>query len=709
MCEQCVFRTDHCDGRKQCVDGSDEWQCWESLQKNDIITNTKLPPAVIDFTSAGAITVTSLNASCPETHFRCSNDGYCLPVYVRCNGVYDCPGREDEAACDVFSCPGFYRCRDSRICVHRDHLCDDVFQCPQHDDEAACEVTCAPNCTCYRHAFVCSSDFPGRFYPDLRYLDASGTGMDLTDVSENRLLIYLSLKNCGITGISELDLPNLQNLDLSYNLLTSFPGEKLSKLNNLRSLSLAFNSLRSLYSVDHTVFTFPKLTSLDISGTMIHELNGTLLSIFPKVENLNLSRSGLQKVSRSGFGALKHLRVLDLRNCPMEVFSLNLFGDLIELRAIYADNYKLCCPAVLPESFNPDRCHAPFDEVSSCAALLRTEVFRVFLVVYALLALVGNLASFVYRVFLIGVAKTRGFDVFVTHLCVSDFLMGVYLAIIGVADRVYYGSYEWNDSAWKNSAVCKMAGFLSLLSSEVSAFFICFITLERWLVICFPYKRLRFSRRSAQVASLMVWVVGVILSSVPLLPLADGWKFYGQTGMCIPLPVTRTVFAGRDYVFGVMIVLNFVLFLLIASCQFLIFRSIRSSGKAVALSSSNSRDAAIARRLLAVVMTDFLCWFPIGVVGLVARIGVPIPGQVNVAMAIFVLPFNSALNPFLYTFHMMREWRREAARPGQPEQGCDVDTVRTRQGHGTDTPSTRQGQNDRPPPSRFCTTGTQTD
>jgi hypothetical protein len=38
---------------------------------------------------------------------------------------------------------------------------------------------------------------------------------------------------------------------------------------------------------------------------------------------------------------------------------------------------------------------------------------------------------------------------------------------------------------------------------------------------------------------------------------------------------------------------------------------------------------------------------------------VPIPGEVNVAMAIFVLPLNSALNPFLYTYKMMMQKRKQ--------------------------------------------------
>jgi hypothetical protein len=72
-----------------------------------------------------------------------------------------------------------------------------------------------------------------------------------------------------------------------------------------------------------------------------------------------------------------------------------------------------------------------------------------------------------------------GFDVFVANLCVSDLVMGVYLAIIGVADLRYRGTYMWYDVYWRHSGACHLAGFLSFISNEFSAFIICFITLER--------------------------------------------------------------------------------------------------------------------------------------------------------------------------------------------------------------------------------------
>ena len=49
-----------------------------------------------------------------------------------------------------------------------------------------------------------------------------------------------------------------------------------------------------------------------------------------------------------------------------------------------------------------------------------------------------------------------------------------------------------------------------------------------------------------------------------------------------------------------------------------------------------------------------------GLVGILAYSGYPIPGEINVAIAIFVLPFNSTLNPFLYTFNVIMEMREKA-------------------------------------------------
>ncbi|KAK7102516.1 hypothetical protein V1264_020722 [Littorina saxatilis] len=675
--QQCTPEKERCDGVQQCVTGTDELKC--DYQKPDMRVrdiHTPLPPAVVQLNGNGSYTVTpqkllvSVNSSepqtsvtsqssfsCPDTHFLCPDSVYyCLPVYVRCNGVYDCPGLQDEAGCDTYNCPGFYRCRASHVCLHPDmHLCDGQFQCPQHDDELFCNLTCPDGCTCYGNAFFCTRRFAVHQYPDLRFLEGGGSGLTPSDVANNTLLNSLSLAFCGLHHLDLPTLNNLQSLDLSDNHLTTITSQQLSRVSRLKHLTLAGNPL--VFNDISVVRPFTSLHVLDLSRVKIFGLNVSVMAAFPNLQTVNLSDSGLDMVQGEGLQILQQLQVLDLRGCPMTSFPRDVFVGLSQLRAVYGNNYKLCCAQTLPEGFNLAQCEAPSDEISSCQDLLRSDVYRALLAVLAALALLGNVTSLLYRVHSHS-TRSSGFGVFVAHLCVSDMLMGVYLAVIGVADRLYRGSYLWKDRQWKDSAACTAAGFLCLLSSEVSACLICLITLDRLLVLRFPFSQLRFSPRAAHLACAVVWCLGLSLAALPLLPAASHWRYYSQTGICIPLPITRKDFAGHTYSFGVMIVLNLLLFVLIGAGQLVIYLSIRANSLECSDTGRKAKEQTIARRLITIALSDFLCWFPVGVLGLLASNDVPIPGEVNVAVAILVLPLNSALNPFLYTLNLLLERRR---------------------------------------------------
>jgi hypothetical protein len=207
--------------------------------------------------------------------------------------------------------------------------------------------------------------------------------------------------------------------------------------------------------------------------------------------------------------------------------------------------------------------------------------------------------------------------------------------------------------------VCTAAGFLSLLSCEVSALTILLITLDRFIVLRFPFSTMRFNKTSAAFTSVATWIIGLTLAAVPLLPVTSHWEFYSQSGICIPLPVTRRKFAGQAYSTGIVILLNLVLFILIAGGQAFIYWSVQQNAMATH-TTRKSHDVTVARRLITVAVTDFLCWFPIGLCGILAWSGVAIPGEVSVTMAILVLPINAALNTFLYTFNVIMEKHKKA-------------------------------------------------
>ena len=112
-----------------------------------------------------------------------------------------------------------------------------------------------------------------------------------------------------------------------------------------------------------------------------------------------------------------------------------------------------------------------------------------------------------------------------------------------------------------------LAGFLCLVSSEVSALVICVITLDHFLVLLFPFSRIRLQSSSAHLACCLLWIGGALLAGVSLLPVTQHWQLYSQTAVCIPLPVTRQTYAGHRYSIGVIIVLSFVPFVLITAGQ----------------------------------------------------------------------------------------------------------------------------------------------
>ena len=593
-----------------------------------------------------------------------SGDGYCLPLYVLCNDAYDCPHLEDEQQCERPDCRGLYRCRGSSVCLHVTHVCDGWSQCPQHDDENFCNLTCPHTCHCQGHSYLCRYNVSLSDHPQLRFLHARGSGIQPADLASNTLLIYLNLARCQLTQTGDTLFPNLRTLDLSFNQLEFVDVEDMRKFPKMISLSLAANPLTAFWGAmksQTTSLRYPALLMLDLSFVEINSMDPNVLRPFPSLQSLNLSHCHVHHVQGQGFPLLPSLQVLDMRRCPLTSISRSLLHGLGSLRHVFSDNYKVCCPATLPVGFVVDRCLAPSDEISSCDALLRSDLYRISLAVFATLATAGNVFSLVLRVFVLKGKQKSGYSVFVTHLCASDFLMGVYLVMIGGADRAYLGTYLWEDTSWKNSVTCKVAGFLSLLSSELSASIICLITVDRFLVVQFPFSRLRFQQHSAQLGCLVLWTMGTVLAVVPLLPALSSWRFYSQTGICIPLPVTRQDFPGHDYAFAVMIIFNFVLFLLIAAGQFVVYVAVRSQSISVADDSDRrSKDLAVARRLLTVVVSDFLCWFPIGLLGVLASRDTPISGEVNAGLAIFVLPLNSALNPFLYSLNTIQAHRARA-------------------------------------------------
>ena len=617
-------------------------------------TYAVLPPVVVSYDKHGNETEQPLNAtgSCPDTHFRCPGDGYCLPVYLRCNGMFDCPGHEDEAGCERFFCPGFYRCRGSAVCLHAEHLCDGWPQCPQNDDELFCQKTCPPGCHCQGWSFICKRPFLVKAFSDLRYLDATGSGMSPRDVVDNSYLVWLKLASCRLRYVTQMALPHLRTLDLGHNELTSLDLDLFLSLPSLRDLRLSGNPLTLLVSTPTDPHS--NLRSVDLSYTKLLQFHSEAFISYPHIKRLNLSFSSVDTISDE-FTHMGNLEELDLRGSPLRNYPRTLLVNLSHLTAILSDDYRLCCEENLPAGFSTAHCHAPADVISSCEDLLRSDVHRALLWAFCLLTTVGNSACLAVRLFVRKTALSNGFNILVTNLNLADLFMGVYLALIGAGDFANSGRYLSFEEPWLSSTACQAAGFLFVVSREMSVFLVCLLIADRMLHLRFPTGRFLLHTWSPLLSCGVAWAVSVFLAAVPAL-LWSQWEVFGQNGLCVPLPFAGKAFKGRDYALAVVVFLNFLLSLLSAIGEtFLLWLLSTSSAEA-----QKSQEMMAARRVTTIVASHCLCWLLIGLLGLLGTsLGGAVAPDLALSIVTLALPLNPAFNPCLYAVHMLAEKRRK--------------------------------------------------
>lgn len=319
----------------------------------------------------------------------------------------------------------------------------------------------------------------------------------------------------------------------------------------------------------------------------------------------------------------------------------------------HLDEFILCCYA---EKAVPGvRCISPNDEFSSCSDLMKNKAVQVCVWILGLSALFGNLFVILMRVIVKEDNKVHSF--LLTNLAISDLLMGVYLLIIAIKDVQFQGEYFKHDINWRSGIICELTGVLSMVSSEVSVLMLTLITTDRLICIVFPFKVRRMNRAFAYVVVGGIWIFGTIISVIPTFGLDyffDSKRkvgFYGKSAVCLPLQLSTERQAGWEYAVGIFIVLNFTSFIYILFAYIVMFFTVRGVAKQVRSTNMN-RESQMARRMVFIILTDFLCWMPVIIIGLLSLLGKfhDPEKQAYVWIAVFVLPVNSSINPILYTF-----------------------------------------------------------
>ncbi|CAH0663833.1 unnamed protein product [Chilo suppressalis] len=496
----------------------------------------------------------------------------------------------------------------------------------------------------------------------------------------------------------------LRVLELSDNSISSLEGDDLAGLGRLHDLVLARNRLRRLpaRAFAHT----PALQLLNLEENLIEHIDMEAFVPISKLEDLNVGNNVFPWLPASGLQRLLHLKAHNnphLRHFhPPELFPriqtlvLSYAYHCCEFMPLMeggeeeaapeglSDLVLLPPPALDPAAWAnltdlwphllnvsggaawgaseseargaadaradmPRRVHClplpgPF---LPCVDLFDWWTLRCGVWAVLLLALLGNGTV----VFVLVFSRSR-IDVprfLVTNLAAADFFMGLYLGFLAVVDAGTLGEFRAHAIAWQMSGGCRLAGFLGVLSSELSVYTLAVITLERNYAITHAmHLNKRLSLRHAAIVMAAGWAFSLLMAALPLVGVSDYRKF----AVCLPFETGSPLALG--YVVALLVV-NGVAFLVLLGCYLKMYCAIRGS------QAWNSNDSRIAKRMALLVFTDFLCWSPIAFFALTAAFGAQLVSLEEAKVfTVFVLPLNSCCNPFLYAI-LTKQFKKDCA------------------------------------------------
>ena len=424
----------------------------------------------------------------------------------------------------------------------------------------------------------------------------------------------------------------IESLNISRCEIVKFPNGFFKPLIRLKILDLSYNKIKSLTSrlfetqvyleqfiVDGNFEALTFEADVFFGATSLRYLEMRELYI-AKISRMTFSSESLTslKIYNSILNKIEDhfmeesiIKYLYLNSSKLVSFTRAMFDAASELRILVTDEYKFCC--VRPSYLHENNCLPHRDEFSSCNDLIDSDALRILVWILAGVIVIANCFSILNRVREKDNSK-HCFGIFSLNLAISDILMGVYLIIIGAVDIMFRGMYIFHDEAWRGNLWCKVASVLSVTACENSALFICLITMDRYLVIKFPFRKQIITPKTGMILSCIIWILGIFAALIPIGFIKGG--LYSQTGVCLALPITRAKFDGWGYSFGLFVVFNSIICLSVAFGQWSIYGAIRASAKAVGRTETKSSKASrIARNLLLVSISDFLCRFPVSLLG----------------------------------------------------------------------------------------------
>ncbi|XP_064511724.1 leucine-rich repeat-containing G-protein coupled receptor 5 isoform X6 [Pseudopipra pipra] len=450
--------------------------------------------------------------------------------------------------------------------------------------------------------------------PELRTLALNGASQltEFPDLTGTTSLESLTLTGAQITSLprSACDqLPNLQVLDLSYNLLEDLPCftacKKLQKidLHHNEIGEIKADTFRQLAALRSLVMEMPYAYQCCAFGAC--ESHYKISSQWNKDEN-----SSIDDFHRKDAGLLQ---IQDERD--FEDFFLDFEEDLKSHHSVQ------CSPS--PGPFKP------------CDHLFGSWLIRIGVWTIVGLTLICN--ALVSATVFGSPLDMSSIKLLIGLIAVVNALMGLASGVLASVDASTFGSFAQYGAQWESGIGCQITGLLSIFASEASILLLTLAALERAFSLKHAAKfETKSSIASAKIGIFFCFMLALIIAVIPLLTGTE----YGISPLCLPLPFGESTAMG--YMVA-LVLLNSLCFLVMTIAYTKLYCSLEKGEL------DNIWDCSMVKHIALLLFTNCILYCPVAFLSFSSLLNLTfISPEVIKSILLVIVPLPACLNPLLY-------------------------------------------------------------
>uniref|UniRef100_A0A663F164 Leucine rich repeat containing G protein-coupled receptor 5 n=1 Tax=Aquila chrysaetos chrysaetos TaxID=223781 RepID=A0A663F164_AQUCH len=503
--------------------------------------------------------------------------------------------------------------------------------------------------------------------PELRTLTLNGASQitEFPDLTGTTSLESLTLTGAQITSLPKSacdQLPNLQVLDLSYNLLEDLP---------------CFTACRKLQKIGYVIFH--SFSCRDLAWNKIKIIHPNAFSSLPSLIKLDVSSNLLSSFPVTGLHGLTHLKLTG-NHALQSLISSENFPELKVMEMPYAyqccafgaceSHYKFSSQWSKEENSSIDDFHRKdagllqiqderdfedffldFEEdlkahhsvqcspspgpFKPCDHLFGSWLIRIGVWTVVGLTFICNalVSATVFR----SPLYMSSIKLLIGLIAIVNALMGLASGVLASVDASTFGSFAQYGAQWESGIGCQITGLLSIFASEASIFLLTLAALERAFSVKHATKfETKSSIASVKIAIFFCFMLALIIAVVPLLTGSE----YGVSPLCLPLPF------GEPSAMGYMValvLLNSLCFLVMTIAYTKLYCSLEKGEL------DNIWDCSMVKHIALLLFTNCILYCPVAFLSFSSLLNLTfISPEVIKSILLVIVPLPACLNPLLY-------------------------------------------------------------